>query len=87
MSTARRTSRTRPGALISAAVLSGLLGGCATSSAPLGIVVPVETYSAEEQTALADELESLPVNSLIVRIIIDYFTLRRMIEAAGLASP
>lgn len=87
MAIARRTSWTRPGVLISAAVLSGLLGGCAQQSAPLGIVVPLEKYSAEEQAALADELEKLPVNSLIVGLIMDYFELRDMIVAAGLASP
>lgn len=67
-------------ALLPIALLS--LTGCGTASSDAAQICPVPVeYSREFQSALAEEIASLPMGSSIERAIIDYGRLRAELRA------
>jgi PBP1b-binding outer membrane lipoprotein LpoB len=66
--------------LIRGLTASLLLSGCAT--APSEVVCPIpKDYSLEIQRQAANELESLPVNSVVASMISDYGVVREELRA------
>jgi len=59
------------------------LTGCATGSSEHGARTycpPVVEYSREEQRRVADEVEALPEDAVIIRWLADYAVLRAQLE-------
>lgn len=60
------------------------LTGCATGSSEwraTGVCPPVVEYSREEQQRMAEEIEALPEDSVIVGWLADYAVLRGQVQS------
>lgn len=58
-----------------------LLSGCETASSDSSACPTVVEYTREEQARAADELEALPVDSVLEGMLADYGVLRDQVRA------
>ena len=68
-----------PAAALMIAML--LLTACATASSDNALCPPVVEYSAADQTRAAAEVEAMPENAVLVRMLSDYAVLHQQARA------
>jgi hypothetical protein len=67
--------------LVGLAIAASLLAGCATDRSSAASCPPVVAYPRDLLARVADELERLPADSAIERLLSDYAVLREQARA------